>query len=134
AGTEPTGRALQPREGLVGIWDADSGKLLREFGGQPSLSFYGIRALAFTPDSKSLVYADDNQLVLCDVSTGHPYRRFEGHEKDIICLALSPDGRTLASAGRDGTLRLWEVLTGREIRRFDGHADNVSCLAFSPNG
>jgi len=134
AGTEPTGNFFQPREGLVGIWDAESGKLLCEFGGRPFVSYCGIRAIAFTPDSTGLVYADDNQLVLCDVSTGRPYRRFEGHEKEILCLALSPDGRTLASAGQDGTLRLWEVLTGREIRRFDGHADKVYCLAFSPDG
>jgi eukaryotic-like serine/threonine-protein kinase len=52
------------------------------------------------------------------------------------CLALSPDGTTLASATLDGQIRLWEVATGRELEAFQAHlkAFAVPALAFSPDG
>ncbi|MGH8658922.1 MAG: AAA family ATPase, partial [Gammaproteobacteria bacterium] len=44
------------------------------------------------------------------------------------------DGKTLASASRDRTVRLWNIATGREQTRLEGHTDSVSSVAFSPDG
>jgi WD40 repeat protein len=49
-------------------------------------------------------------------------------------VAFSPDGKTLASAGDDQTIRLWETATGKEIRRLTGHQSGISSVAFSPDG
>ena len=45
--------------------------------------------------------------------------------------ALAADGRLLASAGADNTVKLWDVPTGRELRTLAGHTDLVTSLAFS---
>jgi WD40 repeat protein len=57
-----------------------------------------------------------------------------GHTDNITAIAFSPDGRMLASASDDHTVKLWEVPSGIEIRTLIGHLDTVRAIAFSPNG
>jgi hypothetical protein len=51
-----------------------------------------------------------------------------------MCVAFAQDGRTLASAGRDQTVKLWEIATGRERATLKGHTEPVHSVAFQPNG
>jgi serine/threonine protein kinase len=57
-----------------------------------------------------------------------------GHTDEIYSIAFSPDGKTLASAGKDRTVRLWDVATGSAITTWSGHDNPVSYVAFSPDG
>ena len=49
-------------------------------------------------------------------------------------MAFAPDGRTLASASYNGTIRLWNPDTGQLQNSLEGHADGVLSVAFSPDG
>jgi WD40 repeat protein len=56
------------------------------------------------------------------------------HTGAISCLAFSPDGRQLATASMDYSIRLWDFTTGQRIATLQGHLSEVWALAFSPDG
>src|SRR5262249_356155 len=72
--------------------------------------------------------------VLYDVGTGKELRRFEGHTDWVPHVAFSPDGKTLATGGRDTTAKLWDVGTAPELLRLKGNSGIVEVVAVSPDG
>jgi len=58
----------------------------------------------------------------------------KGHSASVKAVAISPDGKILATGSRDKTIKLWDQQTGMEIRSLFGHEHTVNGLAFSPDG
>lgn len=56
------------------------------------------------------------------------------HGDSVTAVAFAPDGRTIATASRDGTLSLWDTETGKERVRYRGHAGPVLAAIFSRSG
>ena len=56
-----------------------------------------------------------------------------GHTDPVHAVAWSPDGKTIATAGFDNTVRLWEAATRKEIKSLEGHSKLVLAVAFSPD-
>jgi len=63
-----------------------------------------------------------------------PDRVLEGHTERVYSAPLSFDGRLLASASYDHTIKLWDVASGHELRTFAGHSDMVFFDSLSPDG
>ena len=74
-----------------------------------------------------------NPIHLWDAEDGHLMCRLTGHQGSVSSLDLSPDGKLLASGGRDGTVRIWDVGAEREIACFRA-GSNVRSVSFSPDG
>ena len=89
-------------------------------------------AVAFSLDSKTLAVGED-VLKLYEVGSGREKMMFRGHIGVIRGLALSPDGKVLASGGVDRTLRTWDTATGKELT-CRPNAGPVLSVAFSPDG
>jgi len=57
-----------------------------------------------------------------------------GHKDHVMGIAFGPDGRIVASASEDHTVKIWDAGTGQELRIFHGHKSNVLDVAISPDG
>ena len=86
--------------------------------------------------SRARVVAGDagDTITVWEVETGRQAHVLVGHREDIATLAVSPDGRLLASGSNDADIRLWDMATGQSLKTLTGHTNAVRSVAFSPDG
>src|SRR5688572_6050829 len=78
-----------------------------------------ISCVAFTPDGKHVVSASRlGDVRMWEAVGGREVRSFPGHRLGVHSLALSRDGKLLATGGGEPALRVCEIATGREVASF----------------
>jgi mono/diheme cytochrome c family protein len=97
-----------------------------------------ITAMRFLPDGAPLVIADgriaeSGTVRIADISNGAITASWPAHADTIFDLAVSGDGKILATAGGDKLVKMWDMATHKETARFEGHVAQVLTLAFDAN-
>jgi WD40 repeat protein len=117
----------------VRIWDAS-----RPYAEPNALLFaeWPLGELVVGGNPERLIWAgvDQSATHVVDAASGQPLFQLEGHAFAVSGLALSPDGRTIATGGKGGTVRTWDSMDGTPALTLTGHAGPVYAVAFSPDG
>jgi RNA polymerase sigma factor (sigma-70 family) len=115
-------------------------------GGMPWVNGYmsSGNGLAFSPNGRFLATWSENpftssatdHVAVWDVTTGRAVTKLLAGGRPIAAgsAAFAPDGRTLATASKDGLIRLWEVATWRVRAELRGHRDRITALMFGLDG
>jgi WD40 repeat protein len=135
----PDGRRLASKswDGLVIVWDLETGQPafapLGHADGEASVAW----SMAFSPDGRQLAFGGKHRngmVTLYDALTGRVDHVLRGHTERITCVSFSPDGRRLATASADKTIRIWDTETGQELLALRGHGDLVGRVLFDQRG
>jgi len=124
-------------DGWVRIWNVTEGKKVLECPHQEVVT-----SLAFSPSGKWIASSGRRYIRLWDAGDGSLVATVEPHASlsdsgtdRIACVAISPDGRTVATGGKAGSgIRLWEPASGALKRTLRGHRGTVYSIVFSPDG
>ncbi len=58
----------------------------------------------------------------------------QGHDNSVLSIAISPDGKTIASSGDDRKIKLWNLATGKLISSLNAYSKQVNAVVISPDG
>ena len=122
---------------IARIFEFATGKEIQQLKGHQD-GVWAVGLLA--KNQRAITGSWDRSLRLRDVATGKDLGSFPGVTEKVRCLALSPDGETVAVGHFGdgdaplGTLRLWDIAKQKEIREYRGHTREVSCVTFSADG
>jgi WD40 repeat protein/serine/threonine protein kinase len=118
-------------DGVIRVWEADSGRLLHTLTGHHG----PVTGLRFHPDSGALVTVGlDGTLQVWNLADrsakprviSRPAVRFH-------CVAVSPDGKRVAVGGSDSAVRVWDTATWVEQPALRGHTGDVLSVRFAPD-
>ena len=111
------------------VWNPSNGKELAYFenGG-------AVRDTEIAPDGRFYIAAEGNGLLAWKTTSTAAVRTYTGYGGFVHTACFSPDGKTIAAAGQDKTIRIWNLGDGKELHSISAHASTIYSLVYSPDG
>jgi WD40 repeat protein/serine/threonine protein kinase/tetratricopeptide (TPR) repeat protein len=115
-------------DGTVGFWDAETGRRIGDFVRLPA----PIKQFLPDPTAEKLLVLADHRVHTLDRRSRREVAGPFGDQ--VLCIALSPDGRTVLAGDSGKVARLWDPASGHPIGPTMRHEGAVVGVAFRPDG
>ena len=116
---------------VLSLWDVHTGEEIGVLPNTPGHSG-AITDLGLSRRRNLLVTASlDHSVAVWDLTAQESVAQLSGHRGEVWCVAISPDGRTVASGSKDGDLRIWPTTPPEQGDTITGV---LVPLAFSQDG
>lgn len=151
----PEGKTLATagHDGVVRLFDVEKNAAAKVINAHTTPQPNPVYSVVWSADGKQLVSASfDKSMKLWDATTGALVREFKpfdekanpkGHTDQVFCVALTKDGKFVASGSSDRRIKLWDAATGAVIREFahptlkgepgQSHPGGIYQLRFTPD-
>jgi serine/threonine protein kinase/WD40 repeat protein len=118
-------------KGPARLWDPATGQEI-----QTNVTLPQDMGPTFLPDGNGLAgwTYGQGRVTLCDLPSGKVRATWRAHPQTIEWLAVSGDGRFLASVGSKGVVRIWSTADQKEVATLLGHQGIIHAAAFTPDG
>lgn len=125
-----------PQHNTIQVWDVASGENLLTI---PPDGIGYVRDVEFSPDDATIAATTWSSALggtahIFDAESGAELQRFYAHDTTISNVEFAPDGATLATASRDGSIKIWSIEQGVEVTSFVGFPERVHDIEYSPDG
>ena len=128
----PTKPVLAGGSRMIVVWDAATGRKIGQFE-PPERGLRNYYHLAFTRHGETLLAASGNLLEFWALD-GRRQAILDTQARDIKSIALTSDGKTVATGHFDGTIKLWSFSERTELTSWHASKHPIDFLAFSPRG
>lgn len=91
-------------------------------------------AVDLSQDGRLLAATDMSSIYLWQIADGEHQLKFRSRVSWCSCVALSPDGKILASSSEDARIRLWDTETGQCLQTLEDHCDWTLAVVFNLDG
>lgn len=98
------------------------------------LTRYRPRGLSVAADSGRVAFGAGRFLAVWDDDRARTPRVWPAHGRGVFASAFAPDGRTLLTAGADGSIKYWDIDGATEVARYDWGVGEIYSLAIAPDG
>jgi WD40 repeat protein/serine/threonine protein kinase len=128
--------STQNPDNLITLWRVSDGKKLVSYPAPQMGPGVGTPFALARDLSVAAHQTEDNKVRVIDLNTGQERWQRKATDEYVLALALSPDGKFLASGAgfADAVIRLWDVASGSELGRLEGHRSGIHQLMFWPDG
>lgn len=126
--------ATQRSNQMITLWDVATGKEIWQAQEYRPDNRYGTGNLSFSPDGKRLVSGAGGSIDRqWDAATGKELLRVEGHQANVLSLAVRPEDKTVVTRAGNGRIHLWDAATGKELPQLVSPSA-VDHVVFSADG
>jgi WD40 repeat protein len=128
-------RILTRSWSMLRIWDGVTGRMIAQHGARRSIidADQNFESAVFSRDGGRIVASQGNLTHVFDSADGELLLTLRGHREKIMEVAISADGRRIATASFDDTTRIWETQTGRELLQLQPDR-TITALRFNGDG